>query len=53
MFPNYTMHTKVDKTNMWQSQIFGLEPTAFYALLIGAPIVIAAVIALIAVRRKK
>jgi hypothetical protein len=52
-FPNYTMHTKVDKTNMWQPQILGLDPTVFYAVVVGAAVVIAAVIALIAVRRKK
>ncbi|MCJ7560144.1 hypothetical protein MUO79_05950 [Candidatus Bathyarchaeota archaeon] len=52
-FPNYTMNTKVDKTNMWQPQILGLDPTVFYAVVVGAAVVIAAVIALIAVRRKK
>jgi hypothetical protein len=52
-FTNYTMNTKVDKTNMWQPQILGLDPTVFYAVVVGAAVVIAAVIALIAVRRKK
>jgi hypothetical protein len=52
-FTNYTMNTKVDKTNMWQPQILGLDPTVFYAVVVGAAVVITAVIALIAVRRKK
>lgn len=52
-FPDYTIHSIVDKTNMWQPQIFGLEPTVFYALLILPVTVIVAVIAFFAVRRKK
>lgn len=52
-FPDYTIHSIADKTNMWQPQIFGLEPTVFYALLITAATVIVAVIAFFAVRRKK
>lgn len=52
-FPDYTIHSIADKTNMWQPQIFGLEPTVFYALLILAATAIVAVIALFAVRRKK
>jgi hypothetical protein len=51
--PDYTIHSMVDKTNMWQPQIFGLEPTVFYALLILSATVIVAVIAFFAVRRKK
>jgi hypothetical protein len=51
--PDYTIHSIADKTNMWQPQIFGLEPTVFYALLILAATVIVAVIAFFAVRRKK
>ena len=52
-FTNYTMNTKVDKTNMRQPQILGLDPTVFYAVVVGAALVIAAVIAFITVRRKK
>jgi hypothetical protein len=52
-FPDYTIHSIADKTNMWQPQIFGLEPTVFYALLILAATAIVAVIAFFAVRRKK
>jgi hypothetical protein len=52
-FPDYTIHSIADKTNMWQPQILGLEPTVFYALLILAATAIVAVIAFFAVRRKK
>ena len=51
-YPNYTMHTKADKTNMWQAQIFGLDPTVFYALVIAA-VAILVVIAFFVIRRKK
>jgi hypothetical protein len=52
-FPDYTIHSVADKTNMWQPQILGLEPTMFYALVITAAAVIIAVIALFAWRRRK
>ena len=52
-FPDYTIHSIADKTNMWQPQIFGLEPTVFYALLILAATLMVVVIAFFAVRRKK
>jgi hypothetical protein len=51
--PDYTIHSIADKTNMWQPQIFGLEPTVFYVLLILSATVIVVVIAFFAVRRKK
>jgi hypothetical protein len=50
-FPDFTMHTKVDKTNMWQSQMFGLDPTVFYALVI-AVVAILAVIVFFVIRIK-
>jgi len=52
-FPDYTIHSIADKTNMWQSQIWRLEPQVFYALLILAATVIVTVITFFAVRRKK
>jgi hypothetical protein len=52
-YSDYTMHTTVDKTNMWQaSQIFGLDSTLFYALIIVAVAIIAAIIFFV-IRRKK
>jgi hypothetical protein len=51
-YTEYTMHTTVDKTNMWQAQIFGLDSTIFYALLI-ATVAILAIIIFFVIRRKK
>jgi len=61
-YTEYTMHTKVDKTNMWQAQtdntnglqtqIFGLDSTLFYALIIAA-VAILSVIIIFVMRRKK
>ena len=51
-FPQYTMHTIADKTNMWQPQLFGMNPTVFYGLVIGTTVLIA-VLAFLIIRRKK
>jgi len=51
-FNDCTMNTKADKTNMWQPQIFGLDPTVFCALVIAAAAILV-VIAFFVVRRKK
>ena len=52
-FPEYTMNTIVDKTNIWQPQLFGLEPAVFYAVAIGVVVLIAVVLAFLIFRRKK
>jgi len=52
-YTEFTMYMKLDKTNMWQAQTVGLEPTVFYVLVIGAAIVIVAMVALFVMRRKK
>jgi hypothetical protein len=52
-FPEYTMNTIMDKTNMWQPQLLGLDPTVFYALVIGATVLIVVVLAFLIFRRKK
>ena len=51
-YTEYTMHTTADKTNMWQAQIFGLDSTLFYALIIAA-VAILSVIIIFVMRRKK
>jgi hypothetical protein len=51
-FTDFTMHTKVDKTNMWQAQIFGLDPTVFYALVIAA-VAILVIMTFFVIHRKK
>ncbi|MEM2108074.1 MAG: hypothetical protein QXL10_02170 [Candidatus Bathyarchaeia archaeon] len=52
-FPDYTIHSIVEKTNMWQPQIFGLEPTVFSTLLILATILIVVALALLMIRGRK
>ena len=49
---DFTQNWLVDKTNMWQSQIFGLDSIIFYLLII-AVIGVAALIALLFYRRRK
>jgi len=51
-FAEFTMTTIATKTNMWQPQLFGLDPVVFYVLLI-AVVAILAVIAILVIRRKK
>jgi hypothetical protein len=52
-YPEYTMNTIVYKTNIWQPQLLGLDPPVFYTLVIGATVLIAAVLAFLLARRKK
>jgi hypothetical protein len=52
-YPEYTMHSIVDKTNLWQSQVEGLNPTMFYAMVIGAVALIVVVLTVFIMRRKK
>jgi hypothetical protein len=47
-----TTNWKADKTNLWQAQLFGLEPTVFYTLIIAA-IAIVAIVAFLVIRRRK
>jgi hypothetical protein len=51
-FTYYSMHTIVDKTNMWQPEIRGLYPIVFYALTVVAVIAIAIIIVAIFRHRK-
>lgn len=51
--PKYTMNTIVDKTNIWQSQLLGLDPAVFYASVIGAVVLVVVVLAFLIVKRKK
>jgi hypothetical protein len=52
-YSEYAMHSVVDKTNLWQSQVLGLDPTVFYAVVIGAVTLIAVVLAVFIFKRKK
>jgi len=33
-YPDFTLTTKAEKTNMWQTQIFGLDPIVFIVLIV-------------------
>jgi hypothetical protein len=52
-FTDFSMHTIVDKTNIWQPEILDLYLTVFYAVTIGAVIVIAIIIVVIFRHRRK
>ena len=52
-FPEYTMNSIVDKTNIWQPQLFGLDPALFYALVSGLALLVGVVVAFLIFRRKK
>ena len=52
--PDYTMNTTIIETNLWQPKLFGLDASAFYALVIGAVAVLfVVVVTALVVRRKK
>lgn len=52
VYPEFTLDTVMDKTGLWEPQIFGVDPPVFYGLVIVA-VVIIGVIAVFALRRKK
>jgi hypothetical protein len=52
VYPDFTLNTVIDKTDLWEPQIFGLDPVVFYGLVIVAVVVIGIVV-VFAVRRKK
>lgn len=49
-YPDFTIITKADKTNMWQTQIFGIDPFVFIVPIIA---VIVAVLAFFLIRKMK
>ena len=49
-YTDFTMTTKAEKTNMWQTQIFGIDPTVFIVLIV---LVIVAVSAIFLIRKMK
>jgi len=52
VYPEFTLDTVMNKTGLWEPQIFGVDPPVFYGLVIFA-VVIIGVIAVFALRRKK
>jgi len=49
-YPDFTMITKAEKTNMWQTRIFGIDPFVFIVPIIA---VIVAVLAIFLIRKMK
>jgi hypothetical protein len=49
-YPDFTLATKAEKTNMWQTQIFGIDTIVFIVPIIA---VIVAVLAIFLIRKMK
>ena len=49
-YPDFTLITKAEKTNMWQTQIFGIDPIIFIVPIIA---VIVAVLSIFLTRKMK
>ena len=51
-FPEYTMKTIVDRTNIWEPQLLGLDPNVIYAIAIGAAALIVVAITFLIFKKK-
>ncbi len=52
-YTDYAITSKIDRTNMWQPQIFGLDAAAFYTLTTGIAVVLVVLVVVIAVSRRR
>jgi hypothetical protein len=52
-YPDYNVTATTYATNMWVPQIIGLDPTAFYAIIILVAIALADIVVIVVFRRKK
>lgn len=52
-YTDYAITTKIDRTNMWQPQVFGFDPTGFYAALVGIVIILVSLAVIITVCRRR
>jgi hypothetical protein len=52
-YTDYAITTIINRTNMWQPQLFGLDPAVFYALVAGAAIVLVAAVTILIISRRK
>ena len=50
-YTDFTLTTKAKTTNMWQPQIFGLDPIAFFVLLIVAVVAVLAIFMILKTRK--
>jgi len=51
-YPDFTMTTKAEKTNMWQTQIFGIDPIVFIVLIVLAVVAVSAIFLIIRKMKK-
>jgi len=52
-YPNYAITTKADKTNMWETQVFGLSTNVVYAVLGFSAVIAAAAAAILLLKRRR
>jgi len=52
-FSEYSIHSSIDKTNMWEPEILGLQPVVFYGLILILAVAALALAAFFVLRRKE
>ena len=52
-FSEYSIHSSIDKTNMWEPEILGLQPVVFYGLILIVAVAALALAAFFVLRRKE
>jgi hypothetical protein len=52
-FPEYSIHSIANRTNIWEPQILGLSATIFYLAIVIIGIMILLVAVVLALRKKK
>ena len=53
IYPNFTLTTIIEKTGLWEPQIFGLDPPTFYGIVISFSIAIVIFAILLVQQRKR
>ncbi len=49
-YPDFTLMTKAEKTNMWKPEIFGLDPIVFVVMIVIPVVVVLAIFLLLKIR---
>ncbi len=52
-FSDYSIHSSIDKTNMWEPEILGLQPVVFYGLVLIIAVAALALAAFFVLRKKE
>jgi hypothetical protein len=50
-YPDFTLATKAEKTNIWQTQIFGLDPIVFIVLIVLVTVAVLAIFLMLKMRK--